>query len=112
MVETEVNYCLLYRVVRVSLMPLLKFQPIKTHECLLTTGRSNGSYIPVETSFRVVMIATAKIKVARAVKSEETAMADAIKNNGLCFTVAESLYGCVSTFGFACGVSFLKTTLS
>ena len=93
-------------------MSLLKFQRIKTHECLLTTGRSNGSHIPVETSLRVVMIATAKIKVARAVKSEATAMADAIKNNGLCFTVSESLYGCVSTFGFACGVSFLKTTLS
>ena len=93
-------------------MPLLKFQRIKTHKCLLTTGRSNGSHIPVETSLRVVMIATAKIKVARAVKSEATAMADAIKNNGLCFTVSESLYGCVSTFGFACGVSFLKTTLS
>ena len=52
--------------------------------------------IPVETSLRAVMIATAKIKVARAVKSEATAMTDAIKNNGLCFTVSESLYGCVS----------------
>ena len=68
--------------------------------------------IPVETSLRAVMIATAKTKVARAVKSEATAMADAIKNNGLCFTVSESLYGCVSTFGFAYGVSFLKTILS
>ena len=68
--------------------------------------------VPVEASLRAVMIATAKTKVARAVKSEATAMTDAIKNNGLCFTVSESLYGCVSTFGFACGVSFLKTTLS
>ena len=68
--------------------------------------------IPVETALRAVMIATAKVKVARAIKSEATAMTDAIKNNGLCFTVSESLYGCVSTFGFAYGVSFLKTTLS
>ena len=52
--------------------------------------------IPVETSLRAVMIATAKIKQARAVKSEATAMTDTIKNNGLCFTVSESLYGCVS----------------
>ena len=43
--------------------------------------------IPVETSLRVVMIATAKTKVARAVKSEATAMADAIKNNGLFFFI-------------------------
>ena len=64
--------------------------------------------IPVETALRAVMIATAKVKVARAIKSEATAMTDAIKNNGLCFTVSESLYGCVSTFGFACGVSFWK----
>ena len=64
--------------------------------------------IPVETSLRAVMIATAKIKVARAVKSEATAMADAIKNNGLCFTVSGSLYGCVSTFGFASGVFIIK----
>ena len=68
--------------------------------------------IPVETSLRAVMIATAKIKQARAVKNEATAMADAIKNNGLRFTVSESLYGCVSTFGFSCGVSYLKFPLS
>ena len=66
---------------------------------------------PVETWHRVVMIATAKTKVARAVKSEATAMADAIKNDWLCFTVSESLYGCFS-FGFAREVSFLKTTWS
>ena len=34
--------------------------------------------VPVETSLRAVMIATAKTKVARAVKSEATAMADTI----------------------------------
>ena len=45
--------------------------------------------VPVEASLRAVMIATAKTKVARAVKSEATAMTDAIKNNGLCFTVSE-----------------------
>ena len=45
--------------------------------------------IPVITSLRAVTIATAKIKVARAVKSQATAMTDAIKNNGLCFTVSE-----------------------
>ena len=50
--------------------------------------------IPVETSLRAVTIATAKTKEAKAVKSEATAMADAIKNNGLCFTASESLYGC------------------
>ena len=38
--------------------------------------------VPVETSLRAVMIATAKTKVARSVKSEATAMADTIKNNG------------------------------
>ena len=37
--------------------------------------------VPVETSFRFVMIATAKTKVLRAAKSEATAVADAIKNN-------------------------------
>ena len=68
--------------------------------------------LPVETSLRAVMIATVKTKVARAVKSEATAMADTIKNNGLCFTVSESLYGCVSMFGFASEFSFLETTSS
>ena len=61
--------------------------------------------VPVETSLRAVMIATAKTKVARSVKSEATAMADTIKNNGWCFTVSESLYSYVSTFGFTWGVS-------
>ena len=37
--------------------------------------------VPVETLFRFVMIATAKTKVVRAVKSEATSVADAIKNN-------------------------------
>ena len=37
--------------------------------------------VPVETSSRFVMIATAKTKVVRAVKSEAKAVADAIKNN-------------------------------
>ena len=68
--------------------------------------------VPVETSFRFVMIATAKTKVLRAAKSEATAVADAIKNNRWCFTVPGSLYTCAFTFGFAWGVSFLKTTSS
>ena len=34
--------------------------------------------VPVETSLRAVMIATSKTKVARAVKSVATAMADTI----------------------------------
>ena len=68
--------------------------------------------VPVETSLRAVMIVTAKTKVARAVKSEATAMADTIKNNRWCFTVSEFLHSCVSTFGFAWGVSFLKTKSS
>ena len=37
--------------------------------------------LPVKTSFRFVMIATAKTKVVRAVKSEATAVANAIKSD-------------------------------
>ena len=37
--------------------------------------------LPVKTSFRFVMIATAKTKVVRTVKSEATAVANAIKSD-------------------------------